>query len=147
MKLVEMDDVKEIVFYQAHKRLSKDLLDFLLKHLRVANGSGLPSDWDAFLPVVEKMEEHHQSRIRHLEAYFLKLRPEWNEYTTILGIMMKVYQEASATPIAFEFQLKHVENCWKSRDYPLSWVNVNKTRKVKIPSIFYIFPPDLWNRV
>ena len=115
-----MDDLKEIVFYQAHKRLSKDLLDFLLQNLKAKSFEEMASNWTAFEPVLKKMTESSGSGVRHLEAYFLELQPNWREYTQILSIMVEKFREASSTFGAFEFQLNYVENCWKSNSHPLS---------------------------
>ena len=129
----EIDDLKEIVFYKAHKRLSTDLLDFFLKHSGPTNTTGLPSDWATFEPILRKMIEHSGSRVRYLEEYFSELRPVWREYANIVLIMMEKYRKASASQGAFEFQLEYVENCWRSNIRPLSWSNINNIEEVREP--------------
>ena len=120
-----MDDLKEIVFYQAHKLLSKDLQEFLLGHFTAKNVTGLSSDWTAFEPTLNAMKKNAKSRVRHLAPYFSEVKPRWTEYITILDVMVENYKEASKSISGFEFQLNYVENCWKSNRHPLSWSNIN----------------------
>ena len=124
--LSEFNDIKEIIFYQSHKHLSKDLREILVQHFM----SGLPSEWAIFESVLRETKELPGSRVRHLQAYFSELAPKWNEYVAILNTMTELYRKASATPDAFKFQLDHVENCWKNNDHPLSWSNIKAIEEV-----------------
>ena len=131
--LSEMDNLKEVVFYQAHKMLSQDLLEFLHSKFTASNGTtGLPSEWGAFKPILEDMDKQSGSRVRHLVPYFLNQESNWGEYTRILDMMVYKYHAASASVNVFEFQLKFVENCWKSGHQPLSWSNINNTERVSM---------------
>ena len=132
-----MDEIKEIIFYESHKYLFKDLQEFLLQHFTSTNSTSLPSEWATFAPVLKKMQVHSGSRVRHLKAYFSALAPKWTEYVTILNTMTELYRNASTTLDAFKFQLDHVENCWKGNQRTLSWNNIRAIEEVSKFRFFF----------